>query len=280
MNFPVRATDFGLGTSTQAQSELDAFLASPRNVGIDNLKESLRNIVQLMQELQGYNTGQDLQHLTTGEHSGISVHGSLRDDEAKKKKRQFLKELMDEFDRIMAMNFGEVLEVVREKLDDLKDLIDTEIDALDEQIEDMADNDLQAAALKNSSTKRKKLMRFRRHVEVQENIVENSRSTAELVDVAEHIEKDARNFFNRGVVPDVEAAERARMGPISYVRETVSDVTDGLYEATAAASAGVAAGLNSVGGSDDQGSGESDSAGGSDESGAVEDAPEDHNHGL
>lgn len=276
MNFPARATDFGLGTSTQAQAELDAFLSSPRNVGIDGLKESLRNIVQLMQELQGYNTGQDLQHLSSGEHSGISMHGSLRDDETKKKKKQFLKELMDEFDRIMAMNFGDVLEVVREKLDDLKELIDTEIEALDHQIDEMADNDLQAAALKNSSTKRKKLLRFRRHVEVHEDIVENSRSTAELVDVATHIEKDARNFFNHGVVPDVEAAERARMGPISYVRETVSDVTNGLYEATAAAGAGVAAGLNSVGGS----SSGDDSSGGDETGSGGDHKPDERDYGF
>lgn len=272
MNFPVRASDFGLGTSTQAQAELDAFLASPRNVGIDGLKESLRNIVQIMQELQGYNTGQDLQHLARGEHSGIAMHGSLKDDEAKRKKQQFLKELMEEFDRIMAMNFNAVLHVVREKIDDLKDLIDEEIEALDQQIEEMADNDLQAAALKNSSTKRKKLLRFRRHVEVHENIVENSKSTAELIDVADHLEKDAKKFFNEGVVPDVEAAERARMGPIAYAREMVSDVTEGLYEAGAAASAGVAAGLNSVGGSSD-----TDESDGSGESGRGDESKPDEN---
>jgi len=276
MNFPVRASDFGLGTSTQARAELDAFLANPRNVGIDGLKESLRNIVQLMQELQGYNTGQDLQHLTQGEHSGISMHGSLRDDQAKKKKQQFLKELMEEFDRIMAMSFSAILHVVREKIDDLKELIDEEIEALDQQIEEMADNDLQATALKNSSTKRKKLLRFRRHVEVHEDIVDNSNSTAELIDVAEHLEKDAKKFFNDGVVPDVEAAERARMGPISYTREMVSDVTEGLYEAGAAATAGVAAGLNSVSESGDQ-----DDRGGSDETEeGSESKPDENDYGF
>lgn len=278
MNFPVRASDFGLGTSTQAQAELEAFLSSPSNVGIDRLKESLRNIVQLMQELQGYNTGQDLQHLSRGEHSGIAMDGTVPEEEAKKKRRKFLQELMDEFDRMLAMNFGAVLRVVREKIEDLKELIDEEIDALDQQIEEMADNHLQAAALKNSNTTRKKLLRFRRHVEAHEAAIENTNSTAELVDMAENLEQDARAFFNTGRMPDVEGFERARMGPISFVRETVADVTGGLYDAVQAAGAGVASGLHSVSGSVDHGgSDEDESRGGS---GDIDDKPDAQNYGL
>ena len=78
--------DDGLSPQIRALLELEHFLSSPSCVGLDNVKESLRNSVQLMLELKGFSTGYDLSHLLVGEHSSMAMDGVLKDDRIKKKK--------------------------------------------------------------------------------------------------------------------------------------------------------------------------------------------------
>ena len=96
---------------TVALRELNDFLEKPKSSGLDNVKEVLRNSVQLMMELKGYVTGYAIQHLMLGEHSSLAMNGVLRDDDEKKRRiedfwREFLK-----LERLMIIDFQLFLHV-------------------------------------------------------------------------------------------------------------------------------------------------------------------------
>ena len=179
---------------TIALQELNKFLESPHSIGLDTIKESLRNMVQLMMELKGYATGFALQHLVHGEHSSMAVDGGLRDD-AEKKRR--LKEFWDEMMRLaslMEAGFDHVLKHVAAEIVEIKEDIADKIEAIDAQIEEAADTVEEARVLKSRNTKRKKLVKFKKHIEKHEVELHEADTTEELIEVQSNVLEDVQDF--------------------------------------------------------------------------------------
>ncbi|PCI54965.1 MAG: hypothetical protein COB36_08925 [Alphaproteobacteria bacterium] len=179
---------------TIALQALNKFLESPHSIGLDTIKESLRNIVQLMMELKGYATGFALQHLVHGEHSSMAVDGGLRDD-AEKKRR--LKEFWDEMlrlERLMAGGFEHVLAHVAAEIVEIKENIVDKIEKIDAKIEEVADTVEEARVLKARNTKRKKLVKFKKHIEKHEVELHEAETTEEVIEVQSNVLEDVQDF--------------------------------------------------------------------------------------
>lgn len=187
---------------TVALQALNSFLESPQSIGLDSLKESLRNIVQLMMELKGFATGFALQHLVNGEHSSMAVDGSLCDDA---KKKRLLKEFWDEMlrlEREMAASFAQVFEHVAAKIIDIKEDLAEEIEQIDERIEEVADTVEEARVLKAQNTKRKKLVKFKKHIEKHEVELREADTTQEIIEVQSDVMEDVQDFKSNRFNPN------------------------------------------------------------------------------
>lgn len=177
-----------------ALQALNKFLESPQSIGLDSLKESLRNIVQLMMELKGFATGFSLQHLVHGEHSSMAFDGALRDDAQKKR---LIKEFWDEmlrFEREMAARFAQVFEHVATQIVEIKEDLADEIERIDANIEDVADTVEEARVLKAQHTKRKKLVKFKKHIEKHEVELQEADTTQEIVEIQSDVMEDVQDF--------------------------------------------------------------------------------------
>ncbi len=198
----LRYNDDALSPQIRALLELESFLSNPACVGLDNIKESLRNSIQLMLELKGYSTGYDLSHLPVGEHSSLAMEGSLRDDRIKKKKAQQLLDDLLEIEREMSNSFSHVFESTRIFIHNIETRIDEKIDAIDDQIEDIAQNKEHAEQLKKSSKKRKRLKLFKKHVKEHKEELNEAESTEEIINIQQNLAEDLKDFnAGKDVIP-------------------------------------------------------------------------------
>ncbi len=190
---------------TEALKELNEFLSKPRSIGLDNVKESLRNVVELWLEVGGYSTGRDLQHLVHGEHSTLAMAGMLPKDR-ERKKREELARALEDFEQIMKLCFTEAYESVQQRITDIKTGIDLEIDKLDRAIEEEADTEAEAEEMKAKSSKRRKLKRFKKHIKEHEAELKDADTTQEIISVEKNIVEDMHDFkagrFNPTHRPD------------------------------------------------------------------------------
>lgn len=209
---------------TIALQALNKFLESPHSIGLDTIKESLRNMVQLMMELKGYATGFALQHLVRGEHSSMAVDGGLRDD-AEKKRR--LKEFWDEMlrlEQLMAAGFAEVFEYVAAEIVEVKKTIANEIEKIDERIEEAADTMEEARVLKTRNTKRKKLVKFKKHIEKHEVELHEADTTEDIIEVQSNVLEDVQDFKENRFDPHKNKLDI--LAPVREVMEAARAVND------------------------------------------------------
>ncbi len=179
---------------TVALRELEDFLEKPQSIGLGNLKESLRNIVQLALELKGYQTGLSLQHLVHGEHSSMAMDGLLSGD---KKKKRLLKQFWDDMNEIaneMARSFNIIFDFAVKQVVEIKQEISEEIAIIDAKIEEQADTEIEAAAMKAASAKRKKLVKFKKHVKKKEALIQEASTTQEILEIQNDIIEDRQDF--------------------------------------------------------------------------------------
>ena len=209
---------------TIALQALNKFLESPHSIGLDTIKESLRNMVQLMMELKGYATGFALQHLVRGEHSSMAVDGGLRDD-AEKKRR--LKEFWDEMlrlEQLMAAGFTEVFEYVAAEIVEVKKTIANEIEKIDERIEEAADTMEEARVLKTRNTKRKKLVKFKKHIEKHEVELHEADTTEDVIEVQSNVLEDVQDFKENRFDPHKNKLDI--LAPVREVMEAARAIND------------------------------------------------------
>ncbi len=205
-----------------ALQELNDFLESPQSLILGSVKESLRNIVQLMMELKGFATGYALQHLVNGEHSSMASEGSLRDD-AEKKRR--LKDFWDEMlrlDREMAAIFEDVYEHVATKIVEIKEDLTEKIEIIDANIEEMADTAEEARVLKAQNTKRKKLVKFKKHIEKHEAELQEADTTQEVIEIQSDVIEDVQDFKSNRFDPN-----RGKLDLFAPIRELETAMRNG-----------------------------------------------------
>lgn len=188
--------DDGLAPHIKAMLELDAFLASPQSVGLDGLKETLRNFIQLMLEIKGYDTGYDASHFTGSKVSSLSMDGASKHDRLKKKKLQQLIDDMLEIEREMKARFEPLFESVSDFIFDIEHKIQHQIEVIDEKIDEIAMNEEHAKLLKQQSNKRKRLVRFKKHIQEHEEELKDAANTAEILDIKKDLKEDIEDFNN------------------------------------------------------------------------------------
>ncbi len=179
---------------TVALRELLDFLEKPQSIGLDNLKESLRNIVQLALEVKGYDTGYALQHLMHGEHSSLAPEGISKIDKERKRRIQQFWDDMNEIEREMLRSFNTVFESAVKQIIEIKQDITSEIATIDARIEEKADTEIEAQAMKAASSKRKKLVRLKSHIKKKEEQIQEASSTADIVGIHNDIIEDVQDF--------------------------------------------------------------------------------------
>ncbi|GEM_PF-4026276 len=192
--------------------ELNSFLESPQSIGLDNLKESFRNIIQLMLELKGYETGYDLQHLVHGEHSSMAMDGLLAGDKRKKRKLQDFMDMIAEAEREMAKQFHSLFEKTASKIVAIKDALSNKIENLDvsierkenalEEADTKAEEILIATELRNKKAERKKLKSFKTHIKQQEKELHKADNVAEVANIQKTIIEDKQAFDAGEFNPD------------------------------------------------------------------------------
>lgn len=204
-----RASDHGLEPQIANILALRSFLEHPRSVGVDSLKESLRNIIILMEELKGNSFGRSAEHFPNGEHEGMSINDSkLTPSKKRKMEQQYSDELL-KLEEKLNQSFSGVFRHVEQKLKTVKDNIDAEISKLDEQIDALADNSEHAAHIKANSKKRRKLKLFRSRVknyEAEMAVAAQSRNTRALVEVEQNLHQDYVAFNDGGIFPPEQRA--------------------------------------------------------------------------
>lgn len=205
-----------------AVSALNEFLSKNHFVGFDNLDPHLRQGVNLMQELQGHDTGMSLHHLVHGEHPSMNMADNKKEG-IKKRLQNFLNFLkwLSAMEEIMDAMFDKVYEVVSGRIEEIKEHIDDRIEKVDAKLEEaieeaiaegvipskealvagtaVASTAAGAVALKKiekAKKKKKKLWRFKKRVEKHEAILEEADSTQEVLAVHENLEQDFEDLSN------------------------------------------------------------------------------------
>ncbi|MGH1402689.1 MAG: hypothetical protein ACRBDL_00445 [Alphaproteobacteria bacterium] len=179
---------------TSALRELEKFLESPESIGLDNVKESLRNTIQLMWELKGYTTGYALQHLMHEDHSSLAMDGTLRGDAKKKQRIRDFWEWLEEIAREMALSFAQIYEYTQELIVDIKEEVNDKIEDIDQEIEKIAETEEQARKMKANNKKRRQLVSFKKHLKEHEQELEEADTTEELLNVQHEIIEDLHDL--------------------------------------------------------------------------------------
>ncbi|PCJ01064.1 MAG: hypothetical protein COB14_04060 [Alphaproteobacteria bacterium] len=234
---------------TIALQALNKFLESPHSIGLDTIKESLRNVVQLMMELKGYATGFSLQHLVHGEHSSMAVDGGLRDDAEKKRRIQEFWDEMMRLERLMAAGFEHVFAHVAAEIVEIKEDIADEIEAIDAQIEEAADTVEEARALKAKNTKRRKLIKFKKHIEEHEVELHEADTTEELIEVQSNVLEDVQDFKENRFDPYKNKLDI--LAPVRGIMESTRARNDHNYDNSYNVSHGLSLGSDYSFGEDD-----------------------------
>ncbi len=189
---------FGATASQDKESlalqELLEFLEHPHSVGLDNVKESLRNVVQYMMELKGYSTGYSLQILVLGEHSSMAANGILRYDAKKKQEiEDFWRELLA-LNRLLSTNFYSIQQNAVTYITEIKEDIIEEIAAIDAAIVAKANNATQAQEMKNNNSKRKKLISFKNNIEEQKEDLLDADNSKEVLEIHKNVIEDVQDL--------------------------------------------------------------------------------------
>ncbi len=198
--------------------ELEAFLASPNSIGLDNIKESLRNIVQLMMELKGYSTGYALQHLANGEHSYLAMNGTLTDDEKRKRREQDLIDFLRLMEEMLAANFTRLYDHVEKRIETITENIENRIEKLDKTIESAVEAGLSDQFIEKKKKKRKKLRYFKERIEERKEELKEVDTAEEIIQVEVDLKRDIDEL--RQEVPRPKPAIDMRFNPFETYKKT------------------------------------------------------------
>lgn len=201
----VQHKDFDLSPSERSLLELNAFLQSPRSIGIDSLKESLSNVVRYMLELQGLDTGQDTQLLFEEQHDSISLNEKPSSKKNKRKRLQDEADLMMRLEEQMALNFDKLYVHVEKQLDNVSANISNEIEKLDEQIDALEDSQGDnSVKLQSRRERRQRLKAFKQRVKAYQKeikLASENMDTARLIEIEQNLHQDHEAFNQRGIFP-------------------------------------------------------------------------------
>lgn len=197
-------------------SALDEFLSKNHFEGVDNLHYQLRQGVILMQEIQGHETGMSLHHLVHGDHSGLNMADSKKENKRKAfdRYKEFLKWVLA-LEKMMDALFENMHELVSKRIETIKGKIDYKLEAVKEDLEEAVDEALDIEGISSKEAvlagtavattavgakalekvqkvrkKKKKLLSFRKRVKKHKEVLEEVDTTQEVLEVQENLEQD------------------------------------------------------------------------------------------
>lgn len=182
------------------EEELNAllkFCESPKYVGgLDNLKESLRNIITHMMAMKGLDVGYRFPHFLDDSYVGLSSTDSNTERvRKKKKKQQQLWDYLLELDRIMVENFSKLQEHTYERIQYVKTYIKEQIQTYNKMIELSKDDGfLPPEELQEAKQKLTELKELQTDVIALEDELKTAHHAAEIISVEKKLEDRLESF--------------------------------------------------------------------------------------
>ena len=178
---------------------LNDFLARPNSIGLDNLKEIFRNMIQLMMELKGYSTGYAVHHLANGEHSSLALSGVLKGDEEKRRRQEELERLMRQLEDSLMQEFDRLFTHVENRINAITLNVEQKIAILDEQIADDIADDESEIVVETKKKKRKMLKAFMSKVQERKKELAEVETPEEIIEVEADLVQDIEALENRTI---------------------------------------------------------------------------------
>lgn len=180
---------------TESSRALNKFLESAANVGLDNKSEHFRNFTQLMLELKGLDVGVDLSHLVHDEHSGLSMDDTTERKLAKKRKKKWTQEDLDEIERQEAEMMAQLMQSAMGVIDEIQDKLTNEINALNAKIDAEIVQEGEAnEAVRSMRKKRNKLRAFKKHIKAHKEELKEADHHDDVIDLQNDVIEDLQDF--------------------------------------------------------------------------------------
>ena len=189
-------TDFPESDDLKA---LNDFLARPNSIGLDNLKEIFRNMIQLMMELKGYSTGYAVHHLPNGEHSSLAMSGVLKGDEERRRRMEELERLMRQLEEALTLQFERLFAHVENRINVIALNVEQKIAILDEQIADDIQDDESEVVVETKKKKRQMLKAFMKRINQRKQELQEVETSEDIIEVEADLSRDVEDLENRNI---------------------------------------------------------------------------------
>lgn len=198
---------------------LNEFLARPNSIGLDNLKEIFRNMIQLMMELKGYSTGYAVHHLPNGEHSSLALSGVLKGDEEKRRRQEELERLLRQLEDSLMQEFERLFAHVENRINAITLNVEQKIAILDEQIADDIADDENEIVVETKKKKRKLLKAFMTKIRERKKELAEVETPEEIIEVEADLAQDVEELENR----TVDQPQRPRKNPFTSIATIIRE---------------------------------------------------------
>lgn len=189
--------------SLEDASAFMQYLAGPHSIGLDKLKLELRNMVLYMMELQGYDYGYLSSVLQHDEHESLAMDGpSLSKKGRKKRKRKSAQEELAELDRILERSYDEVYAYVSQRIAEVRDNIQEEVNKIDSEIETLSRDSTQAEQFKAADPRRNLLLHIKQRLDQHEQDLQSAELTTDVIALHQKVEKKIDDLNSGTYQPD------------------------------------------------------------------------------
>lgn len=176
-------------------SELLKFCEKPQSIGLNNVKESLRNVILYMMALMGLDTGYNYHHIFDESFVGLSIGGATDELRKKKKKRR---QLLDEFlrlDLLMFQQFLKLFDHTYKFIQTTKQDIDHKIEILDRMIETNKDDGFFSKGdLKEAKTELENLKDLKTEIENIEADLNKTKDPMDIISIEKQVDDQLKYF--------------------------------------------------------------------------------------
>lgn len=180
-------------------SDLLKFCEKPHSIGLNNVKESLRNVILHMMALMGLDTGYRYLPILDESFAGLSIGGKAEEFRKRKKKRKQLWDDLLQLDRLLNEQFLKLLEHVRKSIQVTKQDIDHKIQVLDRMIEtNRNDSFFSVSDLKEAKSELENLKDLKTDIEKIEENLEKTENPMDVISIEKQLD-DQLQFFEKNI---------------------------------------------------------------------------------
>lgn len=174
--------------------ELLQFLEKPQSIGLDNVKQSLRNTVLLMMAMSGLDTGYRYTPIMGDDYGGLSLDGSAEFQRKKKKKKKQLWDQLLEMERLLAEYFDKLFERTLNLITDVKKEINQKIQVLDRMIEtNKEDGFFSQEDLRDAKQELRDLKELKTEIEGLETDLKKTNNALDVINIEKKLDDKVSN---------------------------------------------------------------------------------------